>query len=786
MTIEEYTQNLGKLCELCNQEDSEALDAYYKLIFDQEGYSKITKNMLKDSHDTLKELAVRRNKYAETLYARCIEVGVGRIKDDENQAESRRYYLSAALAGERFAQCQIGKRYKEEKGFEKDLVQYYLWVKRSAEAGLIVSQNYLGAMYYNGDGTEKNYTEAAKWFQTAAQEGNKAACHNIALCSQRGNGVTQDYEKAAYYYLKAADLGHEKSKEVIETTKEIWAGLSKLYYSGRGEYNKDYEKALHYAEKAADAGLEDGMRVLAYCYELGRGGKQNDILATLYYLCALNCTKNNQEEIRHELYDSENVGMYYFAGKLFAHGGEAENYLQSIEVEASYIDFYKKYGWHTVDLQEAVKLYRMGAEDGLSYCMMELAKCYETGKGVKKDSALAAMWYQKSEEAGNEHAKEKIAKSASLRSDIAVNYYNGINGYEKNYEKALQLFTANALQGEVVDIYNMGYICSDEKVCKYRPAYTALYYEIALRFRTLKEDLKKAIEEDISKYNYLQYYLGIIYLKGPDAGQLIKEYPIDGDAKYKKMIEQNITALWEKYPLTKAYPNVGMDYLKKAVDAGNVKALVYFGDIYRDGIGVERDLETAASYYLRAKRKGNKEAENNLTTSGRLAYYAGEACYYGKGVDQNYESAIYWYEIANEKNDNSGTYSLGFCYANGKGTEQNQGKAIAYFLIAAKRGHVPSMCEVGAFYYKESITDFGPTLNRQRMISEDILEKALLWYQKAADQGSKDGMYGLGRCYDLKPKGMFKDTKAAVWYMKAAREGHKEAIRICKERNLRY
>ena len=54
-------------------------------------------------------------------------------------------------------------------------------------------------------------------------------------------------------------------------------------------------------------------------------------------------------------------------------------------------------------------------------------------------------------------------------------------------------------------------------------------------------------------------------------------------------------------------------------------------------------------------------------------------CYYdGKGVEQDYETAVEWYEKAAEQGDMSAQEKLIQCYRNGKGVEKDERKAVEW------------------------------------------------------------------------------------------------------------
>ena len=82
----------------------------------------------------------------------------------------------------------------------------------------------------------------------------------------------------------------------------------------------------------------------------------------------------------------------------------------------------------------------------------------------------------------------------------------------------------------------------------------------------------------------------------------------------------------------------------------------------------------------------------------------------GMGVEQNMNSAVYWYQKAVEKSYEEAPYDiiyiveaqyeLGYMYKNGFGVEKSMSKSIYWYRKAAKKGHI---------YAKERLTEIGET-----------------------------------------------------------------------------
>lgn len=87
--------------------------------------------------------------------------------------------------------------------------------------------------------------------------------------------------------------------------------------------------------------------------------------------------------------------------------------------------------------------------------------------------------------------------------------------------------------------------------------------------------------------------------------------------------------------------------------------------------------------------------------------------------------------------------------------------SMSLWRTAAQAGYAPSQVWLGDILDKAE---------------EDV--EAVGWYQKAADQGSADGEYGLGQMY-IKGEGVKKDVGQGMRYIeRAAAQNHVEAVKM--------
>lgn len=151
------------------------------------------------------------------------------------------------------------------------------------------------------------------------------------------------------------------------------------------------------------------------------------------------------------------------------------------------------------DQSEALKWYRMAAEDGLPDAVFELAKCYRFGIGVRRNRTTALKWLHKAAEWGHARAMVLLGKRC-------LDYDSG----EYNSRKAVELFRKAAEQGEAWGMFHLGecYINGDGVKKDFDAAYLWFYKAIA----TAPEDehLYQSVQHEIFDPTLKEYRDNII------------------------------------------------------------------------------------------------------------------------------------------------------------------------------------------------------------------------------------------------------------------------------------
>jgi TPR repeat protein len=109
----------------------------------------------------------------------------------------------------------------------------------------------------------------------------------------------------------------------------------------------------------------------------------------------------------------------------------------------------------------------------------------------------------------------------------------------------------------------------------------------------------------------------------------------------------------------------------------NSEELLILGENYEKGIGVEENHETAFYYYEKAAKTGNPSALNKL----------GNMYAQGKGCTKDVIKAASCYLTAAEMGNKYAQHNIAFCYWDGVGVERNRETAVMWMRRSASQGY---------------------------------------------------------------------------------------------------
>lgn len=125
-------------------------------------------------------------------------------------------------------------------------------------------------------------------------------------------------------------------------------------------------------------------------------------------------------------------------------------------------------------------------------------------------------------------------------------------------------------------------------------------------------------------------------------------------------------------------------FFSQAADSENTNAQIKLGQMYEDGVGVDKDSVQSIYWYRRAAEAGSAEAQFILGSK------------YNEGiiVEQDFIQARGWFEKAAEQNYADAQYSLGTIYLIGNGVRKDYDQALLWYRKAAKLGNTGAQSDL--------------------------------------------------------------------------------------------
>lgn len=204
-------------------------------------------------------------------------------------------------------------------------------------------------------------------------------------------------------------------------------------------------------------------------------------------------------------------------------------------------------------------------------------------------------------------------------------------------------------------------------------------------------------------------------------------------------------------------------FLRPVAEKGDPSAQALLGQIYLEGIGIEKDLYEAGRWLRSAAANGEPSAAfalAELTTDKTIT---------PPGIDPNDPDALTreatrLYLLAATNGSHPGQVETGLRYAQGIGTAQNMLESSRWFREAANAGSPAAQFNLGALHATGALNGGTPDH-----------ASALPWFEKAAAQGHPDAQYNLGLTAAQGLGRSIDNTVAARWFAAAAGHGLADA-----------
>lgn len=290
----------------------------------------------------------------------------------------------------------------------------------------------------------------------------------------------------------------------------------------------------------------------------------------------------------------------------------------------------------------ANNLLKKAADYGDVECQYAVAWQYERGDGFPKDEQTAFQYYLLAAKSGYAKAQTNLSRCYSL----------GI-GVEHDAGEAMYWNQQAASQGESIAMINLANSYENGKGAPKDNQQAIMWYTRALETARYLLETKKDGMPGFSEKN--------------------EKNAVDLAQKGLRRMEIQIAC--------EEYRDIQNEYLKERA----LKKILAFAEEdewraqYEMGLICEKanDIAGALKWYERASKNGSSGAMRNI----------GMLCYYGKGVEQNYELAYQWFKAAVDYAANThAMYLLGEMYEKGLYVRQDREQAISWYQKADMQG----------------------------------------------------------------------------------------------------
>lgn len=192
---------------------------------------------------------------------------------------------------------------------------------------------------------------------------------------------------------------------------------------------------------------------------------------------------------------------------------------------------------------------------------------------------------------------------------------------------------------------------------------------------------------------------------------------------------------------------------------GRASSLVFLGQLYARGVGLDRDFKQALSLFREAAKQND---------SGAL-YLVAECLYQGRGTTKDIKASVVHLQKAADGSDPRAMDLLANCYYKGEGSlKRNAVVAAKWFRAAADLGNTKSLTNLAVLELKGDLPGTGP-------------KEAVQLLTRSAEAGHPYGTCLLAYCYE-EGQGVEKDlSNARTFYRKAAKLGQPDAIEWCSK-----
>lgn len=348
---------------------------------------------------------------------------------------------------------------------------------------------------------------------------------------------------------------------------------------------------------------------------------------------------------------------------------------------------------------------------------------YAGGLGVPRDPAAAFRWFERAARSGHGAAQAAIGAA----------YAKG-EGVEADYIEAKAWLEKAAAEGYPVAEERLGWLyCHGLGVPK---------------------DLSKAIAlyESAGKLGNpaAKSALAALYERGEgvaaDIGRATDLYRSAAADDHPIALRRLAELLFSDVAVEDK--KEALAFCRRAVNAGDVEAIVDLGLAYEKGWGVDRDEKKAAELYQKALAQGCRSAEIRLEElKPDVQYLRGVACMEGRTCPRDFALAREWFEKASGQGHVDATCRLAELLQNGLGGGVDIKRAISLYEQADAGGSASAAVDLGFIYFQ------GRKAEKDFDKARAYYERACAGFEKSPDAEKWHAVYGYYRLGELYREG---------------------------------
>jgi TPR repeat protein len=200
-----------------------------------------------------------------------------------------------------------------------------------------------------------------------------------------------------------------------------------------------------------------------------------------------------------------------------------------------------------------------------------------------------------------------------------------------------------------------------------------------------------------------------------------------------------------------------IDLYRYLAEHGNVYAQLKMGYFTLEGKGVEQNYDEAIQWFEKAAQVGYSEAQKALG----LFYYTKE----------NYEKSKYWFQTAAQQGDGDAQIYLANLYLEGKGVSLDSNKGISWLKKSAEQAvNVKAQLQLGKYYKNKNYLI--PALKYYKMAAVTCQEMTEKYQETEKKRGYTSAFYSYDQYYpailnEFCPRELDESIKNITRYMQS-------------------